>query len=161
MKIKINPYDKKSIEEARKLVETYRYSLEMKKVEIVKRLAEIGLEVASVGFSLADYDGVNDISVTVNLAGDKATVSAAGQAVCFIEFGAGVKYGYGYPDSDRPAEMAGIGEYGKGKGSSEKGWFYGNHEHSYGNPPAMAMLTARDTVIEQITQIAREVFRRD
>lgn len=158
MKVKINPYDKNSIDNALKQVQAYRNALDQKKELLVNRLAEIGLQVASVGFSLADYDGVNDVSVTVNQSGTGVNIMASGQTVCFIEFGSGVRYGYGYPAEDKPSGIAGIGEYGKGRGANEKGWWYGYKQHTYGNPPAMAMLTARDTMIEQITQIAREVF---
>lgn len=158
MKIKINPYDQKSIDNALTQVRAYKADLERKKNLIVSGLAEIGIQVANVGFALADYDGVNDVSVTVNQTGTGVNIIASGGAVCFIEFGSGVRYGYGYPAEDKPAGIAGIGEYGKGQGANEKGWWYGYKQHTYGNPPAMAMLTARDTMIEQITQIAREVF---
>ena len=53
--------------------------------------------------------------------------------------------------------------YGKGKGANPKGWYFtsgpGASQHTYGNPPAEAMLTAREAMIEQVTKIAREVWR--
>ena len=53
----------------------------------------------------------------------------------------------------------GPGTYpGKGNWDNEKGWWFGHGKHSYGNPPAMAMYEAVQTMTEELTRIAREVF---
>ena len=53
--------------------------------------------------------------------------------------------------------------YGKGHGKRPKGWYFspgtGAVQHTMGNPPAEAMRTARDVMIEKVTQIAREVWK--
>lgn len=162
MKIKINPYDPKSIDKAIKQLQEYKKDFLAKEQIFIKRLAEIGVSVASTGFALADYDGVKDVQVTMTQSGTKATVTAFGETVGFIEFGTGVKF----PEWDSsgmqytPPEH---GTYGKGHGASPKGWWFtaspGASTHTYGNPPAEAMLTARNTMIEQVVQIAREVWR--
>lgn len=163
MRIVINPYDAKSIDNAVKLVEQYRRDFKVKEAEFVRRLAEIGVSVASAGFSTADYDGVNDVTVSMEKTDTGYRIIAAGETVGFIEFGTGVRY----PEWDG----AGVeytppahGTYGKGQGKNPWGWWFRNHEgataqHTYGNPPAEAMLTARNQMVEQVTAIAREVFR--
>ena len=163
MKITVNPLDIKSINRAIKQIEVYRQEFEQKEQEFVRRLAEVGLTVATTGFALADYDGTKDVVVSMNQTGTQATVVASGQTVGFIEFGTGVRY----PEWDNsgmdytPPEH---GTYGKGKGNSPHGWWFtagggGASQHTYGNMPAEAMLTARDRMIEKVIQVAREVWR--
>ena len=164
MKIKIDPFDKASINEAIKQLKEYKKDFLAKETIFVKRLAEIGVSVASTGFSTADYDGVNDVQVTMTQSGTSAVVTAYGEAVGFIEFGTGVRF----PEWDN----AGMeytppkhGTYGKGFGARPHGWYFkpngseGASQHTYGNIPAEAMRTARDVMIEKVTQIAREVWR--
>jgi len=90
MKIIINPYDKSSIDRAIKQLKAYEREFEAKEREFVKRLAEIGVSVARTGFQLADYDGENDVVVTMNQSGSRATIVASGKTVGFIEFGTGI-----------------------------------------------------------------------
>jgi hypothetical protein len=156
--IKVNPYDKKSIERATKELEAYKKMVNTKGREFLRRLAEEGCNVASMKFSLADYDGNNDVKVTISESGDTMKVVATGQAVCFIEFGSGVARGGGYPEDRKPEGIVGLGEYGKGHGATGQPWYYAHGKKTDGNPPAMAMLNARDAMVEKVTQIAREVF---
>lgn len=158
MKIKINPYDQNSIQKAVEQVRTYKNSIEEKCNELVRRLSEIGLEIASSRFETATYDGDNDVTVSIIETSNGVKIVASGQAVCFIEFGSGVTMGYGYPDDQKPSGIVGIGEYGKGLGATGKPWYYAHGKQSLGNPPAMAMLQARDTMVESIGNIAREIF---
>ena len=162
MKIRVNPFDKASIDAAIKQVQEYKKDFLAKEEIFVKRLAEIGVSVASTGFATADYDGENDVQVTMTHSGTTATVIAYGETVGFIEFGTGVKF----PEWDNTGmeyTPPKHGTYGKGYGARPKGWFFkqgeGAAQHTYGNHPAEAMRTARDVMIERVTQIAREVWR--
>lgn len=162
MKITINPLDKKSIDEAIKQLKQYKKDFLAKEELFVKRLAEIGVSVATTGFALADYDGIKDVQVTMTQSGTSAVVVAYGETVGFIEFGTGVKF----PEWDSTGmeyTPPKHGTYGKGHGARPKGWYFkqgeGAAQHTYGNPPAEAMRTARDVMIERVTQIAREVWR--
>jgi hypothetical protein len=165
MKITINPYDTKSITKAIKELNKYKQWVLVKEKELLKRLAEIGVERADITFKTALYDGINDVEVTYSQVDNKATIYAKGEAVCFIEFGTGVFYnGSGIYPVQTPAEIAGIGEYGKGKGKQKSWGFYmgGDKENlviTHGNPPAMAMWLAEQDIIDAVTQVAREVFR--
>lgn len=163
MRIVIDPFDKKSIDAALKMVRQYKKDFLVKEQEFTRRLAEIGVRVAQAGFATADYDGINDVSVSMEKTAEGYAVIASGETVGFIEFGTGVKY----PEWDNtgmeytpPAH----GTYGKGYGKNPWGWWFkqadgGTARHTYGNQPAEAMRTARDQMIEQVIQIAREVWR--
>lgn len=163
MKIVIDPLDSKSISEAIKQVKQYKRDFEAKEKEFIRRLAELGVSVASTGFAMADYDGVNDVQVTMTQSGGSAVVTAFGETVGFIEFGTGVKY----PEWDASGmeyTPPKHGTYGKGRGKNPHGWYFKQSDgasarHTYGNPPAEAMRTARDVMVERVIQIAREVWK--
>ena len=163
MKITINPYDPKSIREAIRTLERYEKEFRAKETEFVRRLKEIGVSVAETGFSMADYDGVNDVLIAETQNGPRAAIIAYGETVGFIEFGTGVKFRE-YDSSDTDFTPPPHGSYGKGKGANPKGWFFTQSEgaagrHTYGNIPAEAMLTARDVMVERVVQVAREVWK--
>ena len=163
MKIKINPYDVKSISEAVKLLGQYKKDFLVKEQLFVKRLAEIGVSVARTGYALADYDGTNDVVVSLEHRGNKAVVVASGETVGFIEFGTGIKHPE-WDNSGMEYTPPKHGTYGKGFGARPKGWYFtagegGAAQHTYGNHPAEAMRTARDVMIEKVVVIAREVWK--
>lgn len=136
----------------------YKQWVEAKETELRMRLAQLGATVASIQFSRAIYNGSKDVTVRVDATGTVAVIYAEGESVAFIEFGSGIKYGYGHPQAGEHG--VGPGTYpGKGHWDNPKGWWYGHGQHSYGNPPAMAMYDAVQTMTEQLTRIAREVFR--
>ena len=156
--ITINPLDQGSINNAIKELQRYKAWVQTKENELRIRLATMGATVASIQFSRAIYNGTNDVTVRVDNTGSVAVIYAEGEAVAFIEFGSGAKYGYGHPEAGKFGTGPGTYPEGKGHWNSPNGWWYGHNEHSYGNPPAMAMYQAREQMVEQITQIARQVF---
>ena len=133
------------------------------------RLAQEGMEIASVKFSQAVYDGTNDVSVTVEPRGNNVrAVVATGGATLFIEFGAGVTY----PDDHPEAGELGMkrGEYGQGHGKQHSWGYYGDPGTNgvlkekknggfvvitHGNPANMPMY---ETLQDRLTEIAKEVF---
>ena len=162
MKIVIDPFSKESINAAVRKLQQYKKEFADKEREFVRRLKELGVSVATTGFSTADYDGVNDVLIAETQGGTNAAVIAYGETVGFIEFGTGVRYpeyDSGRSDFTPPAH----GTYGQGKGKDPNGWYFKQSEgararHTYGNPPAEAMLTARDAMVESVVRIAREVW---
>lgn len=151
-----------SINSAVKEVRRYAAWVSKKEAELRMRLAQLGATVASIQFSRAVYNGSNDVTVRVDQTGSVAVIYAEGQSVAFIEFGSGAKYGYGHPQAGEFGMGPGTwsdGPEGKGHWDNEKGWWYGSGQHSYGNPPAMAMYKAVQEITEQVTIIAKEVFR--
>ena len=105
------------------------------------------------------YNGTNDVSVRVDNTGSVAVIYAEGEAVAFIEFGAGDRYGHGHPQAGDLGMGPGTYPSDKGLWNNPKGWWYGHSQHTYGNPPAMAMYQAVQAITEQVTTIAKEVFR--
>ena len=153
----------KSINSAIKELNQYKTWIAEKEIQLRRRLAELGADVARIQFAGATYDGVNDVTVRVDDSGSVAVIYAEGEAVAFIEFGAGAKYGYGHPQ----AGLFGVGPgtYPEPKNPKNwnrpTGWFYKEGDtarRTFGNPPAKAMVNARDEILANITRIAREVF---
>lgn len=150
-----------SINEAIKELRRYKRWVSEKERELRTRLAAIGATVASIQFARAIYNGTNDVTVRVDSTKSVAVIYAKGQSVVFIEFGSGAKYGYGHPQAGEFGYGPGTysdGPEGKGHWDNEKGWYYGSGQHSFGNPPAMAMYKAAQEMTEQLTRIAKEVF---
>lgn len=163
MKIRVNPFDKKSIDDAIRQLKQYEQEFAVKEAEFARRLAEIGVSVASSGFATADYDGINDVVVNLVQTRSGAAVVASGSTVGFIEFGTGIKN----PEWDNTGmeyTPPKHGTYGKGRGKNPNGWYFTQSPgaraiHTYGNVPAEAMRTARDVMVERVIQIAREVWQ--
>lgn len=160
------------IKDAIKQIENYKKLVEQKTALLIERLAIIGAQEAAVRFASAQYDGVNDSEISVEPMANGWKIVASGEAVAFIEFGAGVYHNGSepYPNPPgRPSEVSNIGEYGRGQGKHQ-GWVYEGEPGSNGkvlpdgkvftrgNPAAMPLYYASQEMINQVTQIAREVF---
>ena len=148
-----------SIGKAMKEVRKYRAWVATKEAELRSKLAALGATVASIQFARAIYNGSNDVTVRVDDTGSVAVIYAEGQSVAFIEFGAGAAYGYGHPLAGQFGVGPGTYPDGKGHWDNPNGWWYGSGQHSYGNPPTAAMYKAVQEITENVTEIAREVFR--
>ena len=151
-----------SIQSAMKELKSYRDSIDSKVGKLLERLANIGVKEASVRFTTAIYDGVNDSSVTLETIQDGYCIKAEGRAVAFIEFGAGVYHNPGEPyPNPRPAGIVGIGEYGKGYGKRQAWGFRdesGELVITHGNPAAMPMWYASEEMRNTILKTFKEVF---
>ena len=151
-----------SIDNAIKELKAFRDSLDEKKDKLLEELANIGVKEASIRFTTAMYDGVNDSSVTLETITDGYCIKAEGKAVAFIEFGAGVYHNPGEPyPNPRPSGIVGIGEYGQGHGKRQAWGFKdesGELVITHGNPAAMPMWYASEEMRSKILKIAREVF---
>ena len=155
MTVDVNVFDYASVSKAQRRLDEYFADLIEKANTVCERLATIGAVRASLDFSRAIYNGTNDVAVTVEPIDNGYAIHARGNAVLFIEFGSGASYGYGHPEP----EGYGPGTYpGKGQWDDPNGWWYGSHEHSYGNPPAAAMYHAKQDVLQEVQRIADEVF---
>ena len=148
----------KSIGKAMREVKKYQAWVLEKEAELRSRLAMMGATVASIRFARAIYTGSNDVTVRVDNTGSVAVIYAEGEAVAFIEFGAGITYGYGHPQAGELGVGPGTYPDGKGHWDDPKGWWFGSSQHTYGNPPAMAMYAAVQEITENVTKIAKEVF---
>jgi hypothetical protein len=168
IKIEANRLDK-----ALARIDLYLNLLGDKKKEFLEKLAEIGIETASVKFANAQYDGFNDVTVEKTpewIDDNTLAIVARGQAVAFIEFGTGVHYTEQHPRAQAVGAIR--GSYGQGKGK-QKAWGYYGHPGTHGkviykrnksvvitrgNPPARAMYDASKTMRAEIRKVAKEVF---
>lgn len=170
IKLRLN---EKSIADAIQTLNDYAENLPKRAKRIAEKLAEQGREQAQSEYSRAFYDGTNDVKVTVEKTDSGAKVIAQGNSVLFIEFGAGIIYGYGHP---KPMGF-GPGTYpGKGHWSNPQGWWYpsngtnmsGNwtkstksgtqYTHTFGNPPSKSMYNTAQKIRQDAHKVAKEVF---
>ena len=153
-----------SINNAIKELKAFRKSIADKRDRLLEELSRIGVQEASVRFTTAMYDGINDSAVTLESTPEGYAIVAEGNAVAFIEFGSGVYHNPGepYPNA-RPDGIVGIGEYGKGYGKRQAWGFEddsGELVITHGNPAAMPMWYASEEMRSEIKRIAKEVFEK-
>lgn len=145
----------------------------------MERLAQIGIDEATVRFKDAIYDGTNDVTVDQSPHWEGENVLylyARGQTVCFIEFGTGVMFVGGEHTHPNDPTNSMRGTYGQGKGK-RNAWVYYGEEGSHGltlttksgkrregvilthgNPANRAMYEAGKAMREKILEIAKEEF---
>lgn len=162
-----------SIDQAIQELKRYKEWLLDRTQKFLEALAQEGMQIASVKFAEAAYDGTNDVSCSVEERGkNKVAVIALGSAVLFIEFGTGVKYPDNHPEAGKHGMTR--GQYGYGLGKLEKGWRYsgdpgtngevittGKHAgevHTYGNPANMSMYQTMRELEVKFEEIARRVY---
>ena len=151
-----------SINHAMAELKSYRASIKAKKDKLLEELANIGVKEASIRFTTAMYDGVNDSSVTLETISNGSRIVAEGKAVAFRELGAGVYQNPGEPyPNPRPDGIVGIGEYGKGYGKRQAWGFRdesGELVITHGTPAAMPMWYASEEMRNSILKTFKEVF---
>lgn len=155
-----------AIKEVKKYKADLREKAEKIRIEVAKRLANLCEE----GFNGAAYDDVlyegtkvPDVSVTVDEKENITLVIAHGKEAIFAEFGAGVYYNpSGSPHPSRPAGIVAIGEYGYGYGKRKVWGYYdesGELKLTHGTPASAPVYFAAKEIVEQIPEIAKEVFK--
>lgn len=157
--------------EAAREVEKFKKKLHVGCEKLVQRLAQEGVEIASMKFSKAQYAGDNDVHVELQEDGTaKAVVIAMGNATVFIEFGTGIKFPNMHPEAGKFGFTR--GGYGRGQGSNPKGWNYkgspGNMGepfrirpglmHTYGNPANRCMYDAVRRLEDHYKDLVKECF---
>ena len=130
--------------------------------QLLKELANEGVQIASAHFASAVYDGYSDVTVRMEER-DERTVAVVGigKTVLMLEFGSGVKYSDNHPEEGAPNTRRGSwseGEFGKGHWADPKGWFYAHGMRSYGNPANKCMYRTKSDLANRFEQIARRVF---
>lgn len=148
-----------------KSLEKYEEHLEDKGEEICEELCDLGKDVADANFGEAIYSGVNDVEVRTEPIDDGHSVIAEGSSVLFIEYGTGINTApHTIPVYER-------GGYGQGKGKN-KAWVYYGWEGNngipigngrvltYGDPANECMYKASEEMRDNVTRIAKEVFKK-
>lgn len=170
--------DERSIDDAIDDVRQFREHLKDNLKRVCKRLAEIGAEHMRETYAGAAYGGTNDVSVSYEMDGSTAIITASGYTVGFIEFGTGVQWhmpAHGIENGIPPH-----GSYGQNKGATGKPWVYvgemgqggvawplkdrktgaevPGRYMTRGNPPANAIPRAVAEMHTSFADVVREVF---
>ena len=157
--IHIDVFDPASINNAVREIEEYKKWVQKKTKELAKRLAAIGVTLAAIEYSRVPYQGLKDVNLSIEVGAkpNQYDIVANGETVLILEFGAGVRYGYGHPQ----AEQFGYGPTtypGQTHAADPNGWYIPGCEHTYGNPPAMAMYLTGKELHQRVLEVAKEVF---
>lgn len=162
--------DSKEIDKLIGELQAYRQSLDDKLERLKQRIADNIAKNAESGFAAATVNGEHShqypitVSVEQGPGGDRIVV-AAGQEVCFIEFGAGVYWNGGAGSSPHPKGVElgmTIGSYGKGQGANESWKYYDGRWHTtHGTVAQMPMYWAFEDTLPLIQDIARSIMAYD
>jgi hypothetical protein len=172
-----------SINNLIKELQKYTDGIADKCEEVVRRLAEIGLEEAEKNISKAGIkytrtknggliqsgsDVEHNSDIKINRYGNysQAQLTVQGRDIMFIEFGAGVHYNGAVGTSPNPkGEEMGmtIGSYGYGQGKNDV-WAYhaeqGELVITYGTKATMPMYRASLRIQKEAEKVIKEVFKR-
>ena len=169
--ITIDIFNPASIDAAVKEIRDYADWVKRKTDELRERVAYFIAKEASAVFNTAVADDligegavIGSVDVVVEDNGNMTLVIANGEDAVFMEFGAGVYYNGGVGSSPNPLGAAlgyTIGSYGKGNGAKAVWGFKGDDgalHLTHGVPASMPLYRALQSVVNDIEQIAREVF---
>jgi hypothetical protein len=169
--ITIDIFNPASIDAAVKEIRDYADWVKRKTDELRERVAYFIAKDASAVFNTAVADDligegavIGSVDVVVEDNGNMTLVIANGEDAVFMEFGAGVYYNGGVGSSPNPLGAAlgyTIGSYGKGNGAKAVWGFKGEDgalHLTHGVPASMPLYRALQSVVNDIEQIAREVF---
>jgi len=158
-KITVDIFDPKSIDKALTEIEVLKTKVRYINEFVSKPLVELGSGVAQRGFdsalSVPQY-GNEPVSVSIMETANGYCISAMGNQVTFIEFGAGVYVnGPAYP-GNKPEWVVPWGEYGK-KHGRQKSWStpYGPTEGIFARTP---MYFALRSMKENVEAVAKRYF---
>lgn len=156
----------KELEQYKKDIASKTELLRKKVAERIESLAENGFSGAIVDDLMQGSGGARKAQVTTSVdeRGDISVVIAAGEDAVWVEFGAGVYHNGSAGSSPHPngVELGfTIGGYGKGMGARETWGFYedGVLRLTHGTPAVMPMYNAMKTVCDEISDIAKDVFK--
>lgn len=160
------------IDKAIKELEEYKKDIKRKTALLQDRIAKRIEEEADKGFASAVVDDLvrggyqkPDVTVNYTTKGDISVVVAQGEDAVWVEFGAGVYHNGNLGSSPHPrgSELGmTIGGYGQGKGK-QRSWGFkdadGTLHVTRGTPAQMPLEKAVLSVLDELPQMAKEVFR--
>lgn len=161
----------REISKAIRELEQYKQEIIQKTDLLRERVAERIAELSRSGFAGAIVDDLvkggqrtAQVDVSIDNRENVTIVIASGEDAIWAEFGAGVHHNGSPGSSPHPkgSEMGfTIGGYGKGMGKKDTWGFYedGELRLTHGAPAIMPMYNALKTVCDEISEIAREVFK--
>ena len=131
-----------------------------KYADLQSKLLELAWRLCEVGSAVCDSVYHTSVSVYVEKTNEGAKVICEGEDVLFIEFGTGDKAGVLAANYDAvPPEVApGTWSSGHAQMYSRYGfWYFGSRRYEY-TEPHPATYEAYKAMIEELPQIADEVF---
>ena len=146
--------DLASIDAALEEVNNYINSFTAKYEEFLERLAKYGSEVAGLLFG-------NDTAMSYEKVSDGVyTITATGERVCFIEFGAGVFSDSSHPYASEVPIKVYPGSWSEDHAQTYQEWVKKGRKgwYRYNRYPRYAMLTAYNKMVDYVPELAREVF---
>lgn len=161
----------REINRAIKELEQYKQEIIRKTDLLREKVADRLAELVKSGFAGAVVDDLlrggqrtAQVDVTIEDRENVTLMIANGEDAIWAEFGAGVHHNGSPGSSPHPkgSELGfTIGSYGKGMGKKDTWGFYedGELRLTHGAPATMPMYNALKTVCDEISEIAREVFR--
>lgn len=163
MKIKVNPLDPDSIDEAIAEIERYETFVAEKAQELVRLLKELGVEKAK---ELVPVDtGVAQASIIGYMDEDKGIIQAGGYCK-YIEFGTGVR---GLSSQHPSPEYLAIMQWAYNSGATifttkdgREGWYYpaddGSWRFTEGMPSRPFMFETAQYLKSEAARLAKEAF---
>lgn len=161
--LRIDPYDKKSVEAAIRYIRNLRKDINEKRKVFIEKLANVGLAVAQVRFVGGESLGNGNVVVTTEPTKNGFKVVASGEDVCFIEFGTGVYAGLGYEGNtgEVPVFPGSWSQSENGEGRFVPGiheyWYYAGNKVE-GTVPQKGMYFAAKEIRRAVERIAKDVF---
>ena len=163
MKIKVNPLDPDSIDEAIAEIERYETFVAEKAQELVRLLKELGVEKAK---ELVPVDtGVAQASIIGYMDENKGIIQAGGYCK-YIEFGTGVR---GQNSQHPSPEYLAIMQWAYNSGATifttkdgREGWYYptddGGYRFTEGMPSRPFMFETAQYLKREASRLAKEAF---
>lgn len=146
-------------------VKMYTSDIKQKEQQVLDRLKSFGVTNVEVRYSAAiNFDNDSTVTVSGKITDNTLIISAKGEQICFLEFGAGVYYNGtdSYP-LPLPNGVVGIGQYGKGFGKRRMWGYYKNGDKNQlvrtrGTQASKAMYNTLCDICETSLDVIREVF---
>lgn len=177
--LKCNILSLSSIKQLQRELQSYSNSLTAKCEEVVRRLAQVGLDeaekhISEAGFTYdekgiesgSDVEHHSEIKVKTLNGYSHADLIVSGKEIAFIEFGAGVYYNGAVGQSPNPKGndlgMV-IGSYEEGHGKQNVWGYYsdgGELVLTHGTKATMPMYNASMRMYQEAPKIVKEVFRK-
>ena len=133
----------------------------MKYIDYLEHLTDVGVEYAQTMFDLADpVEQRGIVTVSKEIDGFDAVITASGDSAPFIEFGTGVQTMVMRPTVQASYDIS-DGSYSREREGqySKKGFWYYKGIKFTGTAPLMPMQSACDEMEQTSNNIARRVFR--
>lgn len=158
-----------SLKRAIQELENYKKSLEQKSEMFIQRLADVGINVAMMTLATkgqGDSPRDADFAVKINRNGDlvEGIITVSSSSILFWEFGSGIRFNGGKEHPQAGTFGMGPGTYPGQTHVPDPGYWYYYPEgsdkavRSYGTEATMPMHSAMMEMIDQVHQIAKEVF---